>query len=345
MDYNLECTGCGCRFPSSYRKQTCDGCGRLLEVVYKGSPKVPRSSSFWDYERLLPKSKYKRYELGGTKLVRSAEHGNLFLKLELTNPTRSFKDRGSVVEVAKASEYGYDELAVASTGNMAYSLAYYAKMAGMRTTVFISRAANPDKLRNILMTHDATLHMVRGGFNKAQELASRYADRNGAFLAGDYCYRKEGQKTIAYEIAAQLSGVTHIIVPVGNATLISGIAKAMNDMSMKAKLVAVQAERCNPLVKAIRSRTRLAYQEPMTAADAIAVGLPTFGMQAIEAISKLGGTAVSISDNEMIREQAGLYKRQGILAELAGVASLAAFRKLRLKRSDKAVAIISGGNL
>ena len=346
MDYYLECVKHGCRFPSSYNKQICANCGSILEVVYKGKAKVPATQEFWDYEALLPKCKYKHYSLGGTKLVMSAEYSNLFLKLELYNPTRSFKDRGSVVEIAKAVEYGYKEVSVASTGNMAYSLAYYAKIAGLKASVFIGQTANPDKLRDILMTHDATLHMVAGDFSKAQVMAAKYAEKRGAFLSGDYCYRKEGQKTVAYEIAAQLKELTHIIVPVGNATLISGIAKALKEMKMnRVKIIAVQAERCSPLVKAFRSKKTMKYERPGTKADAIAVGLPTFGDQALKAIRDTGGNAITVTESEMQKEQYNLHKKQGILAELAGVASIAAFKKLKFKQSDMVAAIVSGGNI
>lgn len=76
-------------------------------------------------------------------------------------------------------------------------------------------------------THDAKIVRVDGDFTKAQGLAEGYAHKNSAFLAGDYCYRKEGQKIIAYEAVLQLGNINSIIVPVGNATLISGIYKGL----------------------------------------------------------------------------------------------------------------------
>ncbi len=345
MDYSLKCIKCDRIYKSSYTKQVCEGCGSILEVVYKKNAKVPQSSAFWDYENLFPKCNYRHYNLGSTELIQSTEHRNLFLKLELQNPTRSFKDRGSVIEVAKAKEYGYKEIAVASTGNMAYSLAYYAKTDGIKASVFIGKGANQDKIRDILMTHDAEIHRVNGDFSKAQDSAAKYAERNGAFLAGDYCYRKEGQKTVMYEIAAQLGNITHIIVPVGNATLISGVAKALNELNRKIKIIAVQASLCDPLVKAFRSNTKIRYQVPKTKADAIAVGMPTFGSQAIAAIKETSGSAIAVTDKEMEKEQEVLYAKEGILAELAGAASIAAFKKIRFRKSDRVVAIISGGNI
>lgn len=346
MDYYLKCASCKSRFQSDYSKQTCGKCGAILEVIYKGTMSVPRCKGFWDYEKLMPKGRYTHYAIGGTELVHGKERGNLFLKLELNNPTGSFKDRGSVIEISKAVEYGYDEIAVASTGNMAYSLAYYAKKSGIKASVFIGGAANPDKLKDILETHDAVVHKVKGDFTMAQALATKYAAKSGAFLSGDYCYRKEGQKTIAYEIAAQLEDVTHMIVPVGNATLISGIAKALKEMKRKdIKIIAVQAERCSPLVKAFMSGRAIKYERPMTLADAIAVGMPTYGGEAIAGIKASGGTAITVTEKEMEEAQGSLYEGNGITAELAGAASMAAYTKLRFKSGDKVAAIISGGNV
>ena len=291
MHYHLKCAACGAAFESSYPKQVCGKCGSILEVVHEGRAKIPGSARFWDYERLFPDGDYRHYRLGGTKLTRSREHGNLFFKMETYNPTRSFKDRGSVIEVAKAREYGYKEIALASTGNMAYSVAHFSKLAGMRARVFISRGANPDKLDDIRKTHDAAIVKVDGDFTKAQRLAELYCKRHGSFLGGDYCYRKEGQGTVAYEIMAQLPGATHIIVPVGNATLMSGLFKALTRLRAARRirrlprLIAVQAERCDPLVRAFRNVAKVRYERPRTAADAIAVGLPTFGDQALAALN------------------------------------------------------------
>jgi len=352
MEYSLKCLRCGKEYSSAYSSQVCE-CGGLLEVVYKSNParQLRRHRSFWDYEPLLPKSSYSRYVLGSTRLVRSHESESLFLKLEIDNPTRSFKDRGSVVEIAKAFEYGYDEIVCASTGNMAYSVSYYAKIADIRARIFISSNANADKLRDIRSTGDAKITQVNGDFNMAQRFAEKYAKENGAFLAGDYCYRKEGQRTMAYEIMEQMPDVTHIIVPVGNATLISGILKALDEMKganiikRYPKVVAVQAEECMPFVKAFKSAKGIKYEKPRTKADAIAVGMPTFGAQAISALKRIGGTALTVSDKDMLREQKKFYDEYGLIAELAGVASVAAFRKLDIKEDDKVVAIVSGGNV
>lgn len=353
MKYSLKCLGCDSEYGPSYPYQTCGACGGNLEVAYEERPRFLKShgEEFWDYEALLPYGKYRHSELGGTKLIRSHTPENIYLKLEIENPTRSFKDRGSVVEVAKAKEYGYDTIACASTGNMAYSLCYYADLEGMKARVFISSDANKDKLRNIRKVGDAEIERVNGDFNKALGLAYKFARRSGAFLTGDYCYRKEGQKTVAYEIMDQLPSATHIVVPVGNATLVSAVFRALKEMESTGrikrcpKIIAVQAERCSPLVKALKSGNKIKYETPKTKADAIAVGYPTFGEEGLRAVIETEGSGITVTEKEMLGGQKAFQREYGLIAELAGVASLIAARKLRLKAGERAVAIISGGNV
>ncbi len=350
MDYSLVCLGCGKRYSSSYPKQICGECSGILEVEYKHKPRVGSIRSFWDMERALPSSKYRRFSLGCTKAVR-ANTGNLYLKLEFENPTHSFKDRGSAVEMSKAAEYGYDEVVCASTGNMAYSVAYYAKLYGMVSHIFISRNANRDKIRDIRETHDARITRVDGDFTSAQARAITYSKKWGAFLAGDYCYRKEGQKTITYEIMSQVKRPTHIIVPIGNATLFSGMFKGFKEMisagkiKQMPKMIGVQASGCNPIVSSIDRDAKIRYVKPNTAADAIAVGMPTFGMQAIDAIRLSRGMAVSVTDREMREEQKSFYEEYGLIIELGGIASLAAYRRMRFSKKDRVIAVLTGSNV
>ncbi len=351
MDYALVCTGCDASYPSGWAGQECGRCSSILEVVYRKSPRIDSDcSSFWDYEQAVPKGNYRKYSVGGTRLIESNER-NLFLKMESENATGSFKDRGSVIEVGKAHEYGYREVVCASTGNMAYSITYYSKLYGIKAKVFISSDANKDKLRYIREVHDADVMRIDGDFTEAQRRAENYSKRTGAFLTGDYCYRKEGQKTVAYEVIDAMPDVTHLIVPVGNATLLSGVYKALDEMKLSGKLkriptvVAVQSKECMPLVKAFCNNKKIIYERPSTKADAIAVGFPTFGAQALEYLNKYRGMALSVSDSELLAEQRRFFSEYGLNVELAAVSGLAAYRKLKLGKGKLAVTIVTGKNV
>jgi threonine synthase len=348
VDYSLRCLSCGKRYAMYFPRQVCDRCGGILEVEYVWRPDLKElRKDFWSYEPLLPSGEYRHYKVGNTTLLKASESG-LKLKLELENPTKSFKDRGSVIEVAKALEHGYDEVSCASTGNMAYSVAYYAKLAGIRSTIFVSSNASWLKVRNIRETKDARIHLVKGDFTLAQRKAMEYAKREEAFLAGDYCYRKEGQKTALYEILAEAPDVKNIFIPVGNATLFSASFKALEELKRlgltksRPRLVAVQAELTDPIGLAFRTGRKVRYQRPLTDAGAIAVGYPTYGDMAVGEIREAGGTVVEVTDGEMEEERVAFYRNYGLQVEMSGVASIAAFRKASL--SGESVAIVSGGN-
>lgn len=348
MRYGLKCLACGKRYSLFFPRQLCDKCSGILEVVYSFPAEMGAlRKDFWSYEALLPEGEYKHYKLGNTTLLSATKQG-LFLKLEMENPTKSFKDRGSVVEIAKALEYGYDEVVCASTGNMAYSVAYYAKLGGIRATIFVSKNANWLKIRNIQDTRDANIIKVDGDFTEAQRRAIGYAKRKEAFLTGDYGYRKEGQKTLVYEIMAELPSVRNILIPVGNATLFSATYKALMELKKLGlvhrlpRLIAVQASLTDPLVAAYRRKEKVKYQKPLTDAGAIAVGYPTYGDQALDGIRATRGEAVDVTDKEMEDERKAFYREYGLQVEMSGVASLAAFRKTDLE--GQSVAVISGGN-
>jgi len=147
---------------------------------------------------------------------------------------------------------------------------------------------------------------------------------------------------------AELPSVRNILIPVGNATLFSASYKALIELSKLGlvrrlpRLIAVQASLTDPLVAAFRRNEKVKYQKPLTDAGAIAVGYPTYGDQAIQAIKATRGEAVDVTDKEMEDERKAFYREHGLQVEMSGVASLAAFRKIDLK--GQSAAVISGGN-
>ena len=351
MRYHLVCVGCGTEYESDYDSQICRKCSGILEVIYDGKDNFRLDGeSFWNYERSLPDGKYRKLALGSTPILKNLKHRNLLMKMEVINPTRSFKDRGSIVEISKAIEYGYKDIVCASTGNMAYSLSYYAAIHGIKAKVFVVHHANKDKIRDIRETGSANLTIVKGDFTNAQTAAINYAKRNKrSFLTGDYCYRKEGQKTVAYEAIAAVGDLDYMLVPVGNATLLSGILKALDQIKKTGKrvpkVIAVQSKECSPLVDAFLKQRKVAYVRPKTIADAIAVGMPTYGDISIRALRATGGGAIAIEDKDLSKEEKRFYERYGMIAEPASVSGLLAFEKMKSLHASKCLAVVTGGNI
>ncbi len=358
MDFKLNCTKCGRAAPDSAFR--CGSCGSILDVVYAHGrkPKLRRAkpgSPMSRYLDFLPLGIINpSLGEGGTKLKRVRFGGvDLFLKLETGNPTRTFKDRGSAIEISKALELGKGSVCCASTGNMGLSVAHYARKAGIKCTIFISSGANRRKISKI-RAQGARIMMVNGDFNRALNRAEGFARKTGAFVCGDYHFRKEGQKTVGYEIMERLAGGPDLIfMPVGNATLFSGVHKGLCEFKKAGlakkmpRLVAVQSEKCDPLVRAFVDRRKIGYIKPATEADAIAVGYPTFGFEAIAAIKATRGYAIGVSEKEIERAVLELEKL-GVYAELGGGTGFAGFLKRyegdRASLLGKRIAVVITGN-
>lgn len=363
MDYDIICTKCGHKeTDASFR---CGKCGAVLEVRYRyvelkrtemfvrGKKGVARYIKFLPIKRLVTLGE------GGTPLrriwPRSAPGVSILLKLEMHNPTRTFKDRGSAVELSKAVELGARSVCCASTGNMGLSVAHYARHVGKKATIFISRDANRAKIEKI-RSQGARIAYVEGDFNKALKSAEAFARKSDAFLCGDYHFRKEGQKTVIFEIAERAKGrmPDYLFVPVGNGTLFSGVHKGLKELTRykvigrSPRMVAVQSEMCDPVANAYMSNKRIEHVTPRTDADAIAVGYPTFGFESLAAIRSTKGSAISVSEDEL-KDAVRMLEEYGVYAELGGGAGFAGFLKLYNKderkfRNKQVVIIITGNN-
>ena len=335
MKYELVCTRCGnVERDGAFR---CGRCNAVLEVkIDYSSVKLgkrfagerPRNSK---YLPLFPINGFHiRSDEGGTPMImRRIGSDGIMLKLESENPTGSFKDRGSSVEINKAIELGAESVCCASTGNMGISVARYARLAGIRATIFVSRDANARKMA-MIKKHKARLVEVDGDFNASIRKAEKFAGSTGAFVCGDYHFRKEGQKSVLFEIMDQLRHRVpdFIFLPVGNATLLAAMYKALSEyrrfklIRAMPRLVAVQSDRCDPLVNAYNSGKNLEYTMPRTAADAIAVGYPTFGLEGINALRKTRGIALKVSEDRM-KDSVIMLGEIGIDSEMGGAAGFA----------------------
>ena len=259
------------------------------------------------------------------------------------------------MEINRAIELNAGMLCCASTGNMGISVAHYAGIAGIACTIFLSYDANADKVAKIKKT-GAKIVMVNGDFNKALESAEAFARKTGAFVCGDYHYRKEGQKSVIFELMSQLHYHVpdFIFVPVGNATLLSAMYKGLTEFRRFSlikrfpRLVAVQSEGCDPLVRAYNSNTKVKYVKPHTIADAIAVGFPTFGFEGIRALRSTNGIGLSVTEQE-IKNAAIELGSFGIKAEAGGAAGLAGFKKAysskkSIFKNKKIIVLVTGNN-
>lgn len=368
--YHLACIHCGARYPPDAVIYTCKRCGHLLEVRYPlGEIRIDRKEwqrrplSVWRYRELLPVAGSPvTLREGGTPLYPLEQLGkemglrSLHAKHEGMNPSGSFKDRGMTVGVSMALQLGKQTVACASTGNTSASLAMYAAKAGIPSVVLLPAGKVAlGKVAQALI-HGARVIAIRGNFDRALEMIHELCLSHGLYLLNSVNpYRLEGQKTIGFEVLDQLGGVPdRIVLPVGNAGNISAVHKGLTELKdlgfidSLPRMTGVQAEGSAPVVRAIREGLPEVIPEPApeTVATAIRIGAPVNGEKALAAIRKTGGTAVSVSDAEILAMQKALASREGIGIEPASAASVAGVRRMVeegiIDRDERVVCVVTG---
>ncbi len=365
MEYYLRCIECG----KKYEREdiyTCE-CGGLLEVAINfDSVEIDfrldsNNLSVWKYRCLLPiKTEPVSLKEGGTPLYHTRLEEELecgiYVKHEGANPSGSFKDRGMTVGVTKAIELGKKAVACASTGNTSASMAMYAAKAGLKAYVLLPAGKVAlGKVAQALM-HGARVIGIRGNFDEALALVRQISEEEGFYLLNSVNpFRLEGQKTIAYEIVDEIGVPDRVVLPVGNAGNISAIYKGFRELKELGlidsipKMTGVQAEGANPIYRAVKCGKEAIdpVMNPETVATAIRIGQPVNARKALRAIYESNGTAVQVSDDEIIQAQKDLA-REGIGVEPASAASVAGLRKLMAEgviERDEVIVCITTGHL
>jgi threonine synthase len=367
----LQCVRCGRTYPKDVIRYRCD-CGDSLEIVYDYSTlhvtwEELRKRTFchWRYKEFYPdlkKSDIITMGEGGTALVSShniakeAGAGEIMFKLESINPTGSFKDRGSTIEISEAYAYGARDIACASTGNMGASVAAYCARGGIHCTIYVPDDTAPIKLLQ-MEAHGADIRTVRGDYTMAARVAKKQFEEKGVYLAGDYPYRGEGEKSVGFEIMDQIHDeLDYIACPIGNGTLLHGVWKSLKEMKMAGlirqlpKILGVQAEGCNTVARAfLEGKDTIEPVLPHTLMDAVACGDPLDGSWALRALRESKGAGITVSDNEASCARDLLAKKEGIFAELSGALSTAGLLKAYgqglVPRDATVVALVTGHGL
>ena len=295
---------------------------------------------------------------GDTPLVRSRFFegelgcGALYFKLEGSNPTGSFKDRGMVVAVAKALEEGHTTILCASTGNTSASAAAYGAYAGIRTVVLVPKGNVAEGKLVQAIAYGAQIVIIQDNFDHALRVAREMAGRFPLSLVNSVNpYRLEGQKTAAFEITDTLGDAPdYLFIPVGNAGNITAYwmgfqeYQAVGKASRLPKMMGFQAEGAAPIVLGHL------VESPETIASAIRIGNPASWRGAERARDESGGIIDSVSDAEILDAYKRLARREGIFCEPASAASVAGLVKLANSRTvdlsaKVVVCIITGSGL
>ncbi len=330
-----------------------------------------RGANMWRYRELMPLFDHEEALTlgeGWTPLIHARRIGEelgldrLFVKDESLNPTNSFKARGLSAAVTKAAHLGARVLSIPSAGNAANAMAAYAAAAGIEAKVFMPKDVKVPFIRECEL-YGAEINLVDGLITDAGRIAAETGKPLGWYDVSTLKepYRIEGKKTMAYELGEQLGWdfPDWIIYPTGGGTGMVGMWKAFEEMerigwkrsSKRPKMVSVQAEHCAPIVRAFEQGAERSemWQNAATVADGLRVPKAIGDFLVLRAVRESGGTAIAVSDRDMVHDMRELGSKEGISAAPEGGAAFRALRVLlkngSVKPSDTVVVFNTGGAL
>jgi threonine synthase len=373
----LTCLRCGRRVARGL-DGPCPRCGieGVLDVEYDlraarrtltRRALASRSPGIWRYRELLPIPNGARLppiEPGGTPIVdtpRLADWAGvrrLLVKDDGRNPTASFKDRASVVGVARALARRARVIACASTGNAASSLAGAAASVGLRALIFVPRAAPEPKIAQLLV-FGARVIRVQGDYAQTWDLCQRACERHGFYNRNAAVNPSlvEGKKTCGLELGEQCGDEIPdwVVVSVGDGCTLGGIWKGLVEMHALGflrrlpRLLGVQADGARPLHDAFHAGRDLVSGPAQTLADSICVGHPRNWRRALAVVRESGGTYVSVPDAAILEAMREVGRRAGLFGEPAGVAGFAGLRAARaagvVGAKESALVVLTGSGL
>ncbi|MQF99208.1 MAG: threonine synthase [SAR202 cluster bacterium] len=354
----LQCTNCHKEYDYINPYRTCQECGKVLYVKYDmekakknfdRNSLIGRVSSMWRYYEMMPikdESNIVSLGEGMTPLLKANNLGkvlncsDIYIKDEGCNPTGSFKARGLSAAVSRAKELGVKKLTMPSAGNAGGALSLYCARGNLEANVFMPKDA-PIANKRESSDAGAKLTLINGLISDAGKISREQALEKGLFDVSTLQepYRAEGKKTMGYEIAEQLHWDTPdvIIYPTGGGTGLIGIWKAFQEMQElgwidkpKTRMIAVQSEGCAPIVKAYQSGALNAemWSDAKTFAAGIRVPSAIGDYLILEAIRESSGTALTVTDVEMVECISMMASHEGIYPAPEGAATLAALKSL-----------------
>ncbi|MCJ7657548.1 MAG: threonine synthase [Anaerolineales bacterium] len=258
----------------------------------------------------------------------------LYAKDESINPTGTFKARGLSAAVSKARELGEKKVIIPTAGNAGGAMVAYTARGGLEAFIFMPEDTPAANIAESCAV-GAEVVLEDGLISDAAGLAAEKAQAEGWFDVSTFKepYRTEGKKIMGYELAEafawQLPEV--IVYSSGGGTGLIGMWKSFDEMESlgwlesdaRPRMVAVQAAGCAPVVEAVKSGVDCC--DFWSGAETIAAGLrvpKSFADRLIlEDIHASKGTAVAVSDEEILDAQRRLGTREGIFAIPEGAAT------------------------
>jgi threonine synthase len=372
----LRCRVCESEYPA-VANGICVRCFGPLEPVYDWDQVAKVATrerieagprSLWRYGALLPAEPPEDAASGpgmtplvpAPRLASALGVGEILLKLDLANPTHSFKDRVVAVAAAKAREFGLDTLSCTSTGNLANAVAARAAALGMPAVIFCPSSLEPEKLQATTV-YGARVYGVRGSYDDCSRLASELAGEVewGFVNVNLRSYYAEGSKTLAFEIVEQLGWETPtaVVCPIASGALFSKLWQGFEQFRRlglmdgpRPRLYGGQAEGCAPVATAFAAGLeRVTPVRPNSIARSLAIGNPADGELAIATAKASDGSIYAVPEDEVGQNMAYLAELAGVFGETAAGVTVGALRAAvargEIGEADRVVVLVTGTGL
>jgi len=371
----LRCRICESEYPA-VANGICARCFGPLEPVYDWDALArtvtrerieagPRS--LWRYADLLPAVPPEDADYGpgltplvpAPRLAATLGLGEVWLKLDLSNPTHSFKDRVVAVAAAKATEFGLDTLSATSTGNLANAVAARAAAIGKRALIFCPAGLEIEKVRATTI-YGAKIYAVHGSYDDCSRLVSELAGEVdwGIVNVNLRSYYAEGSKTLAFEIVEQLGWETPdaVVMPIGSGAMFTKVWLGFDQFRRLElsngpvpKLFGGQAEGCAPVATAFAEDRRVTPVRPQSEVSSIAIGNPADGDLTVARAKETGGGVYSVPEDQVGENIALLAETAGIFGEGATGVAVGALREAVARgvlcADDRVVVLVTGTGL
>jgi threonine synthase len=371
----LRCRVCEAEYPA-VASGSCVRCFGPLEPVYDWEDVARRATreriaagprSLWRYEALLPVAAPADAAGGpgftplvsAPRLADALGVGEVWLKLDHTNPTHSFKDRVVAVAAAKAAELGTTTLACASTGNLGNAVAARAAASGMRSVVLYPTTVEPEKLL-VTSVYGGEMYAVRGSYDDCSRMVIELAgELDWAFVNVNLrAYYAEGSKTLAFEIAEQLGWQLPdaVVAPIASGSLFTKLWQGFDQFSrlglvdgVSPRLYGGQAEGCAPVAHAFADDRPVSPVRPRTVAQSLAIGAPADGDLAVATAKASGGAVYAVPEGDVGPNMSLLASTSGVFGETAAGVTVGALRAAAMSgvlgEDDRVVVLVTGTGL
>lgn len=279
-------------------------------------------------------------------------NAKIYLKKENAQRVRSFKIRGAYYAISQLSKDERERGVVcASAGNHAQGVAYTCKEMEISATIFMPITTPQQKIGQVRFFggNFVTIKLVGDTFDASARAALEFTQLNNSTFIDpfDNVNVQAGQGTVAYEIIEEAAHesiqLDTILVPVGGGGLISGVSTYVKETSPQIEVIGVEASGARSMKAAFEAGEPVKLKEIDKFADGIAV--QKVGKSTYETTKKNVETLIGVDEGLISETIIDLYSKQGIVAEPAGAASVAALEVLREYIRGKTICcIISGGN-